>query len=53
LLSERVFSTAGLVIEKKRNRLSGENAENLIFLHDAWDKVEEMERTLAKKQKLN
>ncbi|CAN0520707.1 unnamed protein product, partial [Laminaria digitata] len=31
--SERVFSNAGNVITKKRNRLSPENAHNLVFLH--------------------
>ena len=34
--SERVFSVAGRVIEKRRNRLTGANAENLIFLHQNW-----------------
>jgi len=34
--SERVFSVAGRVIEKRRNRLTGSNAENLIFLHENW-----------------
>jgi hypothetical protein len=36
--SERVFSVAGRVIEKRRNRLTGLNAENLIFLHENWRK---------------
>lgn len=31
--SERVFSDAGNIITKKRNRLSPENANNLVFLH--------------------
>lgn len=31
--SERVFSDAGNIITKKRNRLLPENANNLIFLH--------------------
>ena len=31
--SERVFSNAGNVITKKRNRLLPENAHNLVFLH--------------------
>ena len=35
--SERVFSVAGRVIEKRRNRLTGNNAEDLIFLHESWD----------------
>ena len=35
--SERVFSVAGRVIEKRRNRLSGKNSEDLIFLHESWD----------------
>ena len=33
---ERVFSVAGRVIEKRRNRLTGAKAENLIFLHENW-----------------
>ena len=41
--SERVFSVAGRVIEKRRNRLTGANAENLIFLHENWRGVNEYE----------
>jgi len=32
--SERVFSKAGNIITKKRNRLEGENASSLIFLSE-------------------
>ncbi len=32
--AERVFSTAGNVITKKRNRLSPDTAEMIIFLHE-------------------
>lgn len=31
--SERLFSEAGLIYEKKRNRLKPKNAETLLFLH--------------------
>lgn len=31
--SERILSEIGTIYEKKRNRLSGENAEKLCFLH--------------------
>ena len=34
--SERLFSHAGLKIAKDRARLLPENAEELIFLYDAW-----------------
>ena len=34
--SERLFSHAGLTIANDRARLLPENAEELIFLHDAW-----------------
>ena len=39
--SEHVFSVAGRVIEKRRNRLTGTNAENLIFLHENWSGPEQ------------
>jgi hypothetical protein len=32
--SERLFSKAGDVVTKKRNRLSPKNAENIVFLMD-------------------
>lgn len=31
--SERLFSTAGLIMSDLRNRLSAENCEKLLFLH--------------------
>ena len=38
-LIERLFSTAGNIIANdQKNRLLPENAEDLIFLHDAWPK---------------
>ena len=54
--SERVFSHAGLTIAKKRASLNPENAAALVFLHDSWCVVEDMEREseIAKKrQKIN
>jgi hypothetical protein len=38
--SERLFSTAGLIITKKRNRLSSETAALLIYLRNAWPVVD-------------
>jgi hypothetical protein len=35
--SERVFSVAGLTISKKRNKLTPQHANELIFLHNSWD----------------
>jgi len=37
---ERVFSTAGNTITKKRSRLACEKAGDIIFLHDSWKKAE-------------
>lgn len=37
---ERLFSVAGLTIANDRARLLPENAEDLVFLHDAWPKCE-------------
>ncbi len=45
--SEHVFSAAGLTIAKDRARLSPENANELVFLHDvepAIKRYEEVER---------
>ncbi|CAN0493112.1 unnamed protein product [Scytosiphon promiscuus] len=33
--SERLFSQAGLVLTDKRNRMSGETAANVVFLHES------------------
>lgn len=53
--SERVFSDAGNIITKKRNRLSPENANNLVFLHGChgvgWQLGED-EALAAKKMKM-
>jgi hypothetical protein len=34
--SERLFSTAGNIYTNKRNKLSGEHAEQQLFLHHHW-----------------
>ena len=39
---ERLFSHAGLTIANDRARLLPEMAEDLIFLHDAWDLIDEL-----------
>ena len=33
---ERLFSTAGNVITKKRSRLTCDNMEELVYLHEVW-----------------
>lgn len=50
--SERVFSHAGLTIAKKRASLSAENAAALVFLHDSWGVVDDMERA-GKRGRIN
>ncbi|CAM9526079.1 unnamed protein product, partial [Phaeothamnion confervicola] len=37
--SERLFSVAGQVVTKKRNRLSEQSVETLVFLHNALPAV--------------
>lgn len=41
--SERLFSVAGLVVTKKRNSLTGDSVSLLVWLHEAWDVIEEFE----------
>jgi len=36
---ERLFSTAGNVMTKKRSRLTCDNMEELVHLHDLWPQV--------------
>ena len=40
--SERVFSTAGAIVNKKRATLHSDNVNMLIFLHDNYRKFKEM-----------
>jgi hypothetical protein len=40
--SERIFSSAGSTITKKRNSLDAENARSLVFLHNAWPALDAM-----------
>jgi len=42
--SERLFSTAGLTISKRRNALGDENASAIIFLNKNWGIVEDYEK---------
>ena len=40
---ERLFSTAGNVMTKKRSRLTCDNMEEFVYLHDVWPQVREWE----------
>ena len=40
---ERLFSTAGNLMPKKRSRLTCENMEELVYLHEVWPQVREWE----------
>ena len=39
--SERVFSSAGIYVNKRRARLRSDIVEATVFLHGCWEKVEE------------
>ncbi|CAN0526561.1 unnamed protein product, partial [Laminaria digitata] len=47
--SERMFSTAGLIVTPTRNSLSSENVELLVYLRNIWG-VAEKWRTSARKK---
>ena len=40
---ENLFSTAGNVMTKKRSRLTCDNMEELVHLHEVWPQVREWE----------
>jgi len=40
---KRLFSTAGNVMTKKRSRLTCDNMEELVYLHEVWAQVREWE----------
>ena len=40
---ERLFSTVGNVMTKKRSRLTCDNMEDLVYLHELWPQVREWE----------
>jgi len=40
---ERLFSTASNVMTKKRSRLTCDNMEELVYLHEVWPQVREWE----------
>jgi len=40
---ERLFSTAGNVMTEKRSRLTCDNMEELVCLHEVWPQVREWE----------
>ena len=40
---ERLFCTAGNVMTKKRSRLTCDNMEELVYLHEVWTQVREWE----------
>jgi len=41
--SERLFSTAGNVMTKKRSRLTCDNIDELFYLHEVWPQVRDWE----------
>ena len=43
---ERLFFTAGNVITKKRSRLTFDNMEELVYLHEVWPQVREWEAVM-------
>ena len=43
--SERIFSAAGNVLTKKRNRLKPDMASVLVFLHKSWTYMEQYKGT--------
>ena len=51
---ERLFSTAGNVMTKKRSRLTCDNMEELVYLHEVWPQVwlQVQERKLVIKMRL-
>jgi len=38
---ERLFSTAGNMMTRKRSRLTCDNMEELVYLHEVWPQVQE------------
>jgi hypothetical protein len=42
-LPERLFSTAGNEMTKKRTRRTCDNLETIVYLHEVWHKVREWE----------
>ena len=40
---ERLFSTAGNVMTKKRSRHTCDNMEELVYLHEVWAQVRDWE----------
>jgi len=40
---ERLFSTAGNVMTKKRSRFTCDNMEELIYFHEVWPQVRDWE----------
>ena len=40
-VSERLFSTAGDVMTKKYSRLTYDNMEELVYLHEVWPQMRE------------
>jgi len=47
---EHMFSSGGNIITKKRDRLSFDHLEELMYLHEVWPKVREW--TVIKKARL-
>jgi len=47
---EYIFSVAGIIMTRKRARLTCDHLEELMYLHEVWAKVRE--RTAIKKARL-
>ena len=43
IISQRLFSTAGNAITKKLSRLTCDNMEELVYLHEVWPQVRDWE----------
>jgi hypothetical protein len=46
--AERLFSKAGLTLTDKRNRLSGDSVELLVWLREAWQPLEDYENKIKR-----
>ena len=45
--SERMFSSAGMIVNKRRSQLDPENVGLMVFLRSNWEMVEKWEKAAA------